>query len=77
MVLGLYASSNPNRTGPYESEKYTVNAYPEACIKYLGKQAARVRWGQRIRSPDVMTLITIKMVKEKIDDFFITLEENR
>ena len=77
MVLGLYASSNPNRTGPYKSEKYTVNAYPEACIKYLGKQAARVRWGQRIRSPDVMTLITIKMVKEKIDDFFITLEENR
>ena len=76
-VIGLYASSNPNRTGPFESERYTVNAYPEACIKYLGKKVESLNWGQRVRNPEVMTMITLKMVKEKIDSFFITLEENR
>jgi len=75
-VIGLYASSNPNRTGPYQSEKYTVNAYPDACIKYLGKKANKVNWGQRIRNPEVMTIITVDMVKEKIDEFFSTLKED-
>ena len=75
-VIGLYASSNPNRTGPYQSEKYTINAYPNACIKYLGKKASKVKWGQRIRNPKVMTIITVDMVKERIDEFFATLKED-
>ena len=75
-VIGLYASSNPNRTGPYQSEKYTINAYPNACIKYLGKKASEVKWGQRIRNPKVMTIITVDMVKERIDEFFATLKED-
>ena len=75
-VIGLYASSNPNRTGPYQSEKYTINAYPTACIKYLGKKASEVKWGQRIRNPKVMTIITVDMVKERIDEFFATLKED-
>ncbi|NND59765.1 MAG: glycosyltransferase family 9 protein, partial [Gammaproteobacteria bacterium] len=29
-VIGLYASSNPGRTGPYRSRELTVNRYPDA-----------------------------------------------
>jgi heptosyltransferase I len=33
-VIGLYAGSNPQRTGPYLSQKYTINRYPEAIKLY-------------------------------------------
>tara|TARA_Y100001949_G_C15960666_1_gene319089 strand:+ start:462 stop:1499 length:1038 start_codon:yes stop_codon:yes gene_type:complete len=69
-VIGLYASSNPKRTGPYKNESLTVNAYPKACIKYFGKTEDKVTWGKRIRNRDVMNLIKTEDVKEKIDFFF-------
>jgi heptosyltransferase I len=69
-VLGLYATSNPDRTGPYASGKLTVNRYPDAVEKYLGKSVQSLRWGQRVRHPDAMDLITITDVKDKIDEIF-------
>ncbi len=67
-VIGLYATSNPARTGPYVSRKLTVNRYPEAISRYLGKNVRDLRWGQRVRHPDAMDLITVSDVIEKIDD---------
>ena len=69
-VLGLYATSNPARTGPYVSRELTVNRYPDAARTYLKKPAERLRWGQRVRHPDAMNLITIGDVTSKIDSFF-------
>lgn len=69
-VLGLYASSNPDRTGPFASRELTVNRYPDAAIKYLGKPVEKLHWGQRVRHPDVMDLITVTDVVSKIDGFF-------
>ena len=69
-VLGLYATSNPERTGPYLSRDLTVNRYPEALRLYLGKDVRRARWGARIRHPEAMELITIDDVTDKIDGFF-------
>ncbi len=69
-VLGLYATSNPERTGPFASRELTVNRYPDAARKYLHKPVERLRWGQRVRHPDAMNLITIGDVKDKIGDFF-------
>ena len=69
-VLGLYASSNPARTGPYRTVDLTVNRYPDACLKYLGKPATALRWGRRVRHPGAMELITIDDVTGKIDEFF-------
>lgn len=69
-VLGLYATSNPGRTGPYASQELTVNRYPDAALTYLGKTPERLRWGQRVRHPDAMGLITIDDVTDKIDAFF-------
>ena len=66
-VIGLYATSNPDRTGPFVSRRLTVNRYPEALQKYLGKSVEDVRWGQRVRHPDAMDLIEVEDVIEKID----------
>lgn len=66
-VIGLYASSNPERTGPYLSRHLTVNAYGDAVGRYLGKSVGDLRWGQRVRDPGAMGLIRLKDVKEKID----------
>lgn len=69
-VIGLYATSNPDRTGPYLSGKYTINRYPDAINQYLGKNVAEVRWGQRVRHPDAMDLVAVGDVLQKIDLFF-------
>ena len=69
-VIGLYATSNPERSGPYLSRDLTINAYGDAAGRYLGKSASQLRWGQRVRDPGVMNLIRLKHVNEKIDQFF-------
>lgn len=69
-VVGLYASSNPDRTGPYHAAQYTVNRYPDAVRRYLGHDVAEIRWGRRVRNPDVMSLISAKDVTVKIDEVF-------
>ena len=69
-VIGLYATSNPDRTGPYLSRHLTVNRYPDAVRRFLGCAPQSVRWGRRVRHPAAMELITIKDVTDKIDEFF-------
>ncbi|WP_018142144.1 glycosyltransferase family 9 protein [Thioalkalivibrio sp. ALJ7] len=66
-VIGLYAGSNPDRTGPYCSRQWVINAYPEACQAAFGKPPEALRWGQRIREPDVMDRITVADVTAKLD----------
>jgi len=69
-VISLFATSNPDRTGPYLSRSLTVNRYPEAARKYLHRGVDALRWGQRVRHRDAMGLITIDDVTSKIDMFF-------
>jgi heptosyltransferase I len=69
-VIGLYATSNPDRTGPYLSRNLCVNRYPEAVQRYLGKAVTDIRWGQRVRHPDAMELITIDDVIGKFNEFY-------
>ena len=69
-VVGLYATSNPDRTGPYLSRQHCVNRYPDAVNRYLGKSVDELRWGQRVRHPDAMALISIDDVVDKIDDIY-------
>lgn len=65
--LGLYATSNPQRTGPVVGQQYVVNKYPEAVAQCLGKPLEQVRWGQRVRDPKAMALIQIDDVKARLD----------
>lgn len=69
-VIGLYATSNPDRSGPYLSQDLVVNAYPDAVQRFLGKSVADLKWGERVRDPGAMTLIRLASVNEKIDVVF-------
>ncbi len=66
-VVGLYATSNPDRTGPYLSRQWVANRYPDAVRHYMGFDVDEVRWGQRVRDPEAMTMISIDDVAQKID----------
>ncbi len=72
-ALGLYATSNPKRTGPW-FDKYVVNRYPDAVAKYLKQSLSSVAWGQRVRSPEAMGLITPQDVIEKLDLIAVDLK---
>ena len=67
-VIGLYATSNPQRTGPYLSQRWVVNKYPQALRADGGKNVEEVSWGRRVRSPDAMDLITVAEVTAKLDE---------
>ncbi len=69
-VIGLYATSNPDRSGPYLSRHLTVNAYPDAAKHFLGKRLADLRWGQRVRSPGAMALVHINDVIDRMNQVF-------
>lgn len=66
-VIGLFASSNPQRSGPYSSLANCVNAYPQALEKYNKNSLASARWGERIRHADVMKLIPVNAVLNQIN----------
>ena len=66
-VVGLYATSNPDRTGPYLSRSLVVNRYPEAVRQEFGKPVEALRWGERVRAPGAMDLIPVADVVEKVD----------
>ena len=66
-VVGLYATSNRRRTGPYFSQHLVADRYPDAVRQEFGKAVDEVSWGQRVRDPDAMNLITPEDVQEKVD----------
>jgi heptosyltransferase I len=65
-VIGLYAATNPARSGPYLSRAWTIDRYDEAARRYLGRPAARLAWTRKIEVPGVMDLITVDDVKERL-----------
>lgn len=66
-VVGLYATSNRHRTGPYLSQHLVVDKYPEAVRREFGGDVAERRFGERVRNPDAMDLIEVDDVAEKLD----------
>lgn len=66
-VIGLYATSNPARTGPYFSSEWTVDRYADALARERGATPDEVEWGRRVRNPDAMDLITVDEVTARLD----------
>lgn len=66
-VVGLYATSNRHRTGPYFSQHLVADRYPEAVAEEFRKEVGELRWGQRVRNPEAMTRITLAEVIDKLD----------
>lgn len=65
-VIGLYAHSNPKRTGPYNSLDYVVSVYPESIEEQHQKSHQQLPWGIRAKG-ELMDKISFSMVKDKID----------
>ncbi|MEP6545829.1 MAG: glycosyltransferase family 9 protein [Gammaproteobacteria bacterium] len=66
-VIGLYAATNPERAGPYNSREWCVDRYDDAAKKFLRKPAAQIPWTTKIERPGVMDLIEVKDVTTKLD----------
>ena len=65
-AIGLYATANPARSGPYLSREWCVNKYEMAAEKFLHKPASRIAWTTKIEYPGVMDLITPAEVIQKL-----------
>lgn len=72
-VIGLYATTNPDRARPYLSSKWTVNRYPEAIHKKYNKNTDEVSWGARVKELWAMELISVDDVKLIVDNFMLQL----
>jgi len=66
-VIGLYAATNPERSGPYLSRSWCVNRYGEAAQKFLGRPANELAWTTKIENPGVMDLIQPPDVIRNLD----------
>ncbi|MGY5584109.1 glycosyltransferase family 9 protein [Vibrio cincinnatiensis] len=61
-VLGLYAHSNPKRTGPYFNINDVVSVY-EACVtKQQGKPLEQLAWSTRAKGETLMQGISVSSV---------------
>ena len=69
-VIGLYATTNPERARPYNWPQYVVNKYPEAILAKYGKPAAEMPWGTRVRDSGTMQRIKVEDVTNKLDQLF-------
>jgi len=67
-VVGLYAATNPARSGPYLSSRWCIDAYAQAARRFRGCEPAALPWNHKIEEPGVMELITVDQVTAKIDE---------
>ncbi len=65
-VIGLYAHSNPKRTGPYLFQDYVVEVYNQAVIEQHGKPADQLPWGVRAKG-ELMDRISTEAVIAMFD----------
>ncbi|MBC6413665.1 MAG: glycosyltransferase family 9 protein [Chromatiales bacterium] len=66
-VIGLYAATNAERSGPYRYLDQCINLYSEALKKYYRKTVDDVRWGKHIKKHAAMELISTRSVIEQLD----------
>jgi len=66
-VIGLYAATNPERSGPYYSRAWCVNRYERAARVFLGKSPADLPWTTKIERPGVMDLVEVADATERVD----------
>jgi heptosyltransferase I len=75
--VGLYAATNPARSGPYLSRQWCVDKYDAAARRLLGKPAAELPWTTKIERPGVMDLITPEEVIRKLHSVLLALSRRR
>jgi heptosyltransferase I len=68
-VLGLYAATNPARSGPYLSREWCVDRFRAAALEFMGREPEQLPWATKIEKPGVMDLIRPQDVIEQLDRF--------
>jgi heptosyltransferase I len=68
-VIGLYAPTNPARSGPYRSLHWCVNRFPDAARHFLHREPELLPWWVKIEKPGVMDLIQPADVVARLDQF--------
>jgi heptosyltransferase I len=68
-VIGLYAPTNPARSGPYLSREWCVDRFPEAARRFMGREPDELPWAVKIERPGVMDLIRPEEVMARLDRF--------
>ena len=67
-VIGLYAATNPARSGPYLSRLWCVDAYAQAARRFRGRAPEKLPWTEKIEHRGVMDLISVDQVTAKLDE---------
>jgi heptosyltransferase I len=67
-VIGLYAATRLARSGPYLSQQWCVDAYPEAAQRFRDRDATDLPWHAKIEESGVMDLIPVTEVTRKLDE---------
>ncbi|HET7176501.1 MAG TPA: glycosyltransferase family 9 protein [Gammaproteobacteria bacterium] len=67
-VIGLYATTNPDRAGPYMSQRWRVDRYPDALARFNHETPDAASWGTRVRDPAAMDCIAVADVTGKLDE---------
>lgn len=66
-VVGLYACTDAERSGPYSDRRFCVNHHDRAARQFLRKPGSALPWGKRVEFPGVMDLIEVDEVIDCID----------
>jgi heptosyltransferase I len=66
-VIGLYAHSNPARTGPYLYQDYVVEVYHKNLQAQFKKSAEQLPWGTRVKGKTLMSQINVADVQAMFD----------
>jgi heptosyltransferase I len=70
-VIGLYAATNPERSGPYYSRRWCVDRYDRAATRFLNRSAGSLPWTEKIEMSGVMDLIDVDDAIEKLDELML------
>lgn len=66
-VIGLYAATNPARSGPYLSRRWCIDAFPRAAAQFRHRPPEALPWATKIEEPGVMALIEVGEVCNQLD----------
>lgn len=66
-VIGLYAHSNPKRTGPYNNLQHVVSVYEQHVEAQQGKPVSQLPWSTRVKGKHVMADISFDAVVQSFN----------
>jgi heptosyltransferase I len=66
-VIGLYAPTNPARSGPYLSQPWCVDRFAAAARTFMHREPEQLPWWVKIEKPGAMDLIQPEDVIERLD----------